>query len=259
MDQMRVWSSFLLYTFWVCGQLVKKRKRDGPGWVWLQLETPSAGKARHFSPRYFHLESQLFLALEYYVTSIMHEKPRNGHGLATPCCKIKVPSPPSPPSRKLLLILTVTFLRWNTHVYSSALCVASEKVSHRPTWQRSLTNRNGFDSLFFWTVVREHKFIIIPHSPWIQETNNCHMARLLSLEMSCPPPFWDPASWICECVWVCISGSVYVIWRESVIQRKEKWQFVQPWSFLTFHCHFSEPRPLLWRQRTPRTGDWRPG
>ena len=57
-----------------------------------------------FLPRYFHLKSQLSLAPEYRVTGIMQEKLRNSKGLPSPCCEVKVPLPPLPPSGKLLLI-----------------------------------------------------------------------------------------------------------------------------------------------------------
>ena len=64
-----------------------------------------------FLPGYFHLKSQLSLAPEYRVTGIMQEKLRNDKGLPGPCCEVKVPLPPLPPSGELLLIPTVSFLR----------------------------------------------------------------------------------------------------------------------------------------------------
>lgn len=60
---------------------------------------------------------------------------------------------------------------------------------------------------------------------------------------------------MCEHIWVCVCGSMYAILREFVIQREENWQLVQCWSFLTFHCHFSEPPPLENRGRTPLPWD----
>lgn len=88
-------------------------------------------------------------------------------------------------SRKLLLILSVIFLRWNRCIQH---CVWLQK--------RSVIASPGKDHSQIWIVLAlcfiswfsvSVNSSMFPHSSWIQETNNCHIARVMSLEMSSLP------------------------------------------------------------------------
>lgn len=106
--------------------------------------------------------------------------------------------------------------------------------------ERSVIAPPGKDCSEIWVVLAFFKkglFVsiylsVFLHFPWIQGMNNCHIPKV-TVSGNIPSSTRVLASWISECIWVCVWGSGYVILRKVVTQRKEKWQIVQPWSFLS--------------------------